>query len=223
MELDSVQIGAKDLAAAVRSYSLLLECRPQPSADGTFRFQLAQGAIELVQGADKIGSIRFRSRDEKVTRRRFVHGLEMLLSPCEATKPGVGAGRVEAIDHIVIQTADANRALALWRDEMGLRLALDREFAPRGLRLLFFRSAGITLEVASAIPAAASAADDSYQGVAYRVNDLVGFREHLASNGFDVSEIRPGFKAGTTVVTVRSGTAGVATLLLQDPNRQAVR
>ena len=33
--------------------------------------------------------------------------------------------------------------------------------------------------------------------------------------GVDVSEPRTGMRPGTTVVTVRSGTAGVPTLLLQ--------
>ena len=79
-----------------------------------------------------------------------------------------------AIDHVVVHTTAPERAIALWRDRMGLRLALDREFPARHLRLLFFRSGGITLEYASPLPARddAPAGDDRLHGVSYRVTDL---------------------------------------------------
>ena len=97
-----------------------------------------------------------------------------------------------------------------------MRLALDREFPDRHLRLLFFRSGGITLEYASPLPAATDrTAEDRIHGVSYRVTDLAARRERLLAAGVDVSELRPGMRPGTTVATVRSGTAGVPTLLLQ--------
>ena len=49
----------------------------------------------------------------------------------------------------MVNTPDPDRAVRLWRDGLGVRLALDREFAQRGLRMLFFRSAGVTLEYVS--------------------------------------------------------------------------
>src|SRR5262249_58895996 len=85
-----------------------------------------------------------------------------------------------AIDHVVVNTADPERAIALWRDRVGLRLALDREFPARHLRLLFFRSGGITLEYACPLPAGAAASgDDRLHGVSYRVTDLVARRDRL--------------------------------------------
>ena len=36
---------------------------------------------------------------------------------------------------------------ALYGEQLGLRLALDKEFPERGMRLLFFRIAGVTVEL----------------------------------------------------------------------------
>jgi len=114
-----------------------------------------------------------------------------------------------------------DRAIALWRDRLGLRLALDREFPARGMRMLFFRSGGITLEFVSAIGAPADAGGpDRFYGLAYRVRDLGACRTRLQGAGIDVSEIRSGNKRGTVVATVRSGTEGVPTLLIEDPSRE---
>ena len=121
------------------------------------------------------------------------------------------------IDHVVVQTADPERAIAFWRDHAGLRLALDRSFAERSLRLLFFRSGGITLEYASPHPPPASRdLPDRFHGVSYRIADLPAHRARLLAAGFEVSEIRAGMRPGTSVATVRSGTAGIPTLLLAE-------
>ena len=63
-------------------------------------------------------------------------------------------------------------------------------------------------------PADADAPDRLY-GVSYRVADLQNRRERLLRAGVDVSPVRDGMRPGTSVVSVRSGTAGVPTLLLQ--------
>ena len=52
-------------------------------------------------------------------------------------------------------------------------------------------------------------------GVAYRVADLASVRARLLAAGLDVSELRTGNKQGTRVATVRSGTEGVPTLLIE--------
>jgi hypothetical protein len=46
------------------------------------------------------------------------------------------------------------------------------------------------------------------------VTDPRAARERVAAAGFDVSELRRGNKAGTSVCTVRSETCGVPTLLI---------
>ena len=114
----------------------------------------------------------------------------------------------------MVNTPDPDRAVRLWRDGLGVRLALDREFAQRGLRMLFFRSAGVTLEYVSLLGGKGEG-DDALDGIAYRVADLASVRARLLAEGLDVSEVRTGNKQGTQVATVRSGTEGVPTLLIE--------
>jgi catechol 2,3-dioxygenase-like lactoylglutathione lyase family enzyme len=221
MRLDAVRIGAPDLAAGTAAYRVLLGVTPAPLADGAQRFQLARGAVEIVAGEAGVRAVRFvpdpgdagwpLARDQ-------LHGLDVLYGEALATSGEhvAEADAVEAIDHVVVQTADAERAIGLWRDRVGLRLALDRPFPERGLRLTFFRSGGITLEFASPHPVPAERdADDAFHGVSYRVRDLAARRERLLAAGLDVSDVRRGMRPGTSVATVRSGTGGVPTLLLE--------
>jgi catechol 2,3-dioxygenase-like lactoylglutathione lyase family enzyme len=208
VDLDSVQIGAADPAA----YRLLLGVEPIPLAGGVYRFQLARGAVEIEPGEPGMQSICFVGTPDAGWPAAF-HGLRVLTAPARRTAaaPDVGV----AIDHVVVRTPDLERAIDLWRDRAGLRLALDRAFPERGLRLVFFRSGGITLEFASAHAEAPSDAADRFHGVSYRVPDLAARRDRLLRAGIEVSELRAGMRPGTSVVTVRSGTAGVPTLLLE--------
>jgi catechol 2,3-dioxygenase-like lactoylglutathione lyase family enzyme len=136
-----------------------------------------------------------------------------------AAPAGDPRGAVHALDHVVIQTGDAEGARALFGDALGLRLALDRRFDDWGVRLLFFRTGGVTVEVASRLAegGAARGATDRLWGLSYRVADADCARARLAEAGFDVSPVRPGRKPGTRVLTVRGEPCGVATLLLEPP------
>jgi catechol 2,3-dioxygenase-like lactoylglutathione lyase family enzyme len=128
-------------------------------------------------------------------------------APAEAT--------VHALDHVVVASDDLASARRLHGEALGLRLALDRRFEARGLRILFFRVGGVTLEVAGPLePPAAPAAADRFAGLAYRVADVAAARARLAASAFDVSPVRPGAKPGTLVCSVRAGTASVPTLLV---------
>ncbi|HEY2734480.1 MAG TPA: VOC family protein, partial [Polyangiales bacterium] len=124
-----------------------------------------------------------------------------------------GSG-VYALDHIVIDSADPDAAIALYRDALGLRLALDREV--RGARMLFFRIGGVTIEV---VHHPERGPRDAFFGAAYRVRDIDAMHARLAAEGFDVSEIRDGAKPGTRVFSVRAPTCGVHTLIIRDPAR----
>jgi catechol 2,3-dioxygenase-like lactoylglutathione lyase family enzyme len=214
MRLDSVQIGVADLESGTTAYSLLLGLEP-PS--GSHRFQLTPGAIELVQGEEGIRSVRFVTDEGEAAPSlpATIDGLTVLIEPARTAPGAILESPVQAIDHVVIRSTDPDRAVAVWRDRLGLRLALDRVFEDRGLRLLFFRSGGITLEYATAHPPAEPGRPDRLWGVSYRVRDLASHRARLLAAGVDVSEIRVGMRPGTSVATVRSGTAGVPTLLLQ--------
>jgi catechol 2,3-dioxygenase-like lactoylglutathione lyase family enzyme len=142
------------------------------------------------------------------------------LSPADLLPraPALGDERaaVGALDHAVVFSTDLDDARRLFGGALGLRLALDRSFAERGLHMLFFRVGGATLEVVGQLgePAGADRSRDRFGGLAWRVQDAEAARARLAADGFDVSEVRPGHKRGTRVCTVRDRTHGVPTLLI---------
>ena len=142
------------------------------------------------------------------------------LSPDELLAPsapiGDAAATVFALDHAVVRTPDPEAAKALYGEGLGLRLALDRSFEQWGARLLFFRVGGVTVEIAAQLgEKPAEGGDDRLWGLSYRVTDADAARARLADAGFDVSEVREGRKPGTRVLTVRDGTLGIPTLMLE--------
>ncbi len=216
MELDSVQISVERLGAAALDYEILLGL-PPGSRDGVVRFQLGRGAVELKQGAPSERLLRFVSPTLQRPRIDSFFGVAVRIDPPQH-QPEPALRRPDAalaIDHVVIQTTDPERAISLWRDTHGLRLAFDKEFPERGLRLLFFRSAEITLEYAAPYPPAPSDDPDRFHGISYRVPSIERAHARLKDVGVEVSEVRPGHRPNSSVCTVRSGTCGVATLLIE--------
>ena len=213
LALDAVRLGVADLDAATDAYRTLLGVAPV-AHDRARRFQLGRGAVELEAGPPGLRAIRFVGRGTVPPDPDVVP--VVVDAPPAVPWPVTLDAPVAAIDHMVIQTPDPERAIAFWRDRVGLRLALDRVFEQRGLRLVFFRSGGITLEYAAAHPPVADrTGPDGFHGLSYRVVDLGAHRARLLDAGVDVSEVRVGMRPGTSVATVRSHTAGVPTLLLQ--------
>jgi len=218
MRLIGVRIETPDVAAGAERYATLLGVVPAIRPDGARRFALERGVLELADGTAGGATILFaRERpDDAFASDPAVHGVAFRVedAPASAAAP---AGLVEAIDHVVIFTPDPPRTIACWRDANGLRLAFDKEFPERRIRLMFFRSGGLTLEYACPLPAPDDpSGPDRFYGVSYRVRDVSAHRAALLAAGFDVSEIRAGNKAGTRVASVRSGTAEVPTLLLEN-------
>lgn len=237
VRFDAVRVATDDVARAARAYALLLGAEPEHVARDHVRFTLARGAVELVHGAPGVQSLRLtrtaasgvdaEAAYELVVEEGF-GGIGVVVDPFPTGPDGrpalrqhpsfedavPTAGGIVGVDHVVVNTPDPGRAVRLWRDGLGVRLALDREFAQRGVRMLFFRSAGVTLEYVSALGAKGDG-DDVLDGVAYRVADLASVRARLLAAGLDVSELRTGNKQGTRVATVRSGTEGVPTLLIE--------
>lgn len=122
---------------------------------------------------------------------------------------------VAALDHVVVLSPDIEASQRLYAASLGLRLALDRSFEQRGVRLLFFRVGGVTLEIAGRLGAEPRPEEpDRFGGLAWRVADADAARARLAKAGVDVSELRSGHKPGTRVFTVRSPTCGVPTLFI---------
>jgi catechol 2,3-dioxygenase-like lactoylglutathione lyase family enzyme len=133
----------------------------------------------------------------------------------EVAPRGGPAAAVAALDHVVVFSSDLEGSRALYGDILGLRLALDRTFAERGQRILFFRVGGATVEVVGAAdPEAARPGSDRLWGLAWRVPDLGATRQRLLHAGLDVSSVRPGAKPGTRVCTLRGEPLGVPTLLI---------
>jgi len=133
---------------------------------------------------------------------------------------GTAEAAIGALDHAVVVSDDLAASRAIYRDALELRLALDRDFEQRGLRILFFRVGGVTVEVVGPPEAAATAAGaDRFGGLAYRVGNVDAARERLLATGFEVSPTRSGFKPGTRVCSLRGGTFGVPTLLLEAESR----
>jgi catechol 2,3-dioxygenase-like lactoylglutathione lyase family enzyme len=157
------------------------------------------------------------------TRGVLVFGIEHRSAPDLLPQvPPVGApeAAVHGIDHVVVQSADPEATRVFYGERLGLRLALDREFPQWGVRLLFFRVGGITVEVAARLDTPPDvAAPDRAWGISWRVGDADAARARLAQAGFDVSEVRTGRRPGTRVLSVRGDPCGVATLILEPTPR----
>src|SRR6202051_1180142 len=127
---------------------------------------------------------------------------------------------ITAMDHVVIATADPERAAALYGARLGLDMALDRSHPDWG-QLIFFRCGDLIVEVVHR-PGQDQAADrtrDRLWGLSWRVADIDAARARLLSADVDVSAVRTGRKPGTRVLTVRSGTCGIPTLLVEPTAR----
>src|SRR5258705_6988034 len=120
------------------------------------------------------------------------------------------------MDHVVVSSADPERAGALYGARLGLDMALDRSHPDWG-RLMFFRCGDLIVEVVHrpGKDAVADKAHDKLWGLIWRVADIDATRARLASAGIDVSDVRTGRKPGPRVLTARNGTCGIPTLLAE--------
>jgi catechol 2,3-dioxygenase-like lactoylglutathione lyase family enzyme len=127
------------------------------------------------------------------------------------------AASITALDHVVISTADPERAAALYGARLGLDMALDRSHAEWG-RLMFFRCGDLIVEVVHR-PGKDTATHDKLWGLSWRVADIDATRARLLTGGVDVSEVRAGRKPGTRVMSVRHGACSIPTLLVEKTAR----
>jgi catechol 2,3-dioxygenase-like lactoylglutathione lyase family enzyme len=147
-------------------------------------------------------------------------------SPAEMLPPAGAAGpeaaAISGLDHAVIETTEPEATMALYGKGLGLRLALDREFPQWGARLVFFRARDITIELAARLDGSGGTPGrDRFFGLSWRVPDADAARARLLAAGIDVSEVRAGRKPGTRVLTVKSGSCGVPTLLIEPRRTEA--
>ena len=93
----------------------------------------------------------------------------------------------------MVQTANADAAIALYRDGLGLRLALDRSFPDWGMRLVFLRVGGVTVELAQPLRDAPQPPEtDRLWGISWRVPDAEAARARLTESGSTSPRCAPG-------------------------------
>jgi catechol 2,3-dioxygenase-like lactoylglutathione lyase family enzyme len=126
----------------------------------------------------------------------------------------LAAAPITAMDHVVVSTADPERAAALYGARLGLDMALDRSHPDWG-RLMFFRCGDLIVEVVHRPGKDADPEHDRLWGLSWRVADIEATRARLVVAGIDVSDVRTGRKPGTRVLTIRNGTCGIPTLLVE--------
>ena len=129
------------------------------------------------------------------------------------------AAPVDALDHIVVATPDPDRAAALYGARLGLDMKLDRTNPDWGARLMFFRCGDLVVEIMHRLKDGRGDGPDKVWGLSWRIADIAATHARLVQAGVDVSEVRGGRKPGTRVFTVRSGTSGVPTLMIQQGAR----
>ncbi|MFC0241445.1 VOC family protein [Rhodopseudomonas telluris] len=149
----------------------------------------------------------------------LTRGVRMFFLELGAERPrseAIGPAPILAMDHLVISTTDPDRAAALYGARLGLDMVLDRAHHEWG-RLMFFRCGDLNLEVVHRPVAGSDAEHDKLWGIGWRVDDVEATRARLVEAGLTVTEPRAGRTPGTRVVTVRSGTCHIPTLLVQLP------
>jgi len=151
----------------------------------------------------------------------LTRGVRMFFLELAAPRPRsavVAAAPILALDHVVVSTEDPERAAALYGARLGLDMVLDRSHQEWG-QLMFFRCGDLIVELVKRAVAGSDASHDKLWGLSWRVADLEATRARLTAAGIDVTEMRSGRKPGTRVASVRSGTCGVHTLLLERTSR----
>lgn len=188
------------------------------SGDGLKSLVFAARGLEgLYRRADRVGLAPEAIMDGDGYRRfragkAASRGLRLFFVEREHPRRAV-QGAVLGIDHIVVRTPEPEHAAALYGARLALDMRLDRTLMDR--RLMFFRCGDAVLEVVRV----SNLVQDDLLGLSWRVADAVASRARLLALGFDVSDVRPGMKPGTSVFTVRNGTCGVPTLMLESKPR----
>lgn len=203
-----------------------------PKAEEAARELSARGvsAIALPEGEAWSGGAVRRWRNVMIPP-HFTRGLFFMLCETRNTptslphaplRDGVTEGEaISALDHVVVMTADAEAMKTLIGDKFGIRLALDHSKPEWGVRQLFFRLGGVTIEVVEPLDKAKAPAKDHFWGLAWKADNVGAVRERLLREGADVSELRVGRKKGSEVATVREPTMGVPTLLIGSSSADA--
>tara|TARA_B100001057_G_scaffold329135_1_gene329503 strand:+ start:447 stop:1286 length:840 start_codon:yes stop_codon:yes gene_type:complete len=122
-------------------------------------------------------------------------------------------GEINKLDHVVINTNDADGFIKVYKDIFNIRLALDKVIEHWKSRMLFFRVNKTTIEVIEKKDEEDS--KDSLWGLAWEVDSIDEAHKRLTKEGIEISSIKEGLKENTLVATIKSHTHNVPTLLIE--------
>lgn len=148
----------------------------------------------------------------ELTRGLFSFIIEHTEGNLPSNKPVIQSS-VTKLDHVVINTNDADGFIEIYKNVYGLRLALDKTIEAWNKRMLFFRFNKTTIEVIEENDD--KEPSDRLWGLAWVVEDIQETYERLTKEGVELTEVKPGIKDKTLVSTIRSHTHGVPTLIIQ--------
>jgi len=120
---------------------------------------------------------------------------------------------VNKLDHVVIQTNDADGFIDIYRDVYNIRLALDKHVEAWESRMLFFRINKTTIEVIEKQDEEDAA--DKLWGLSWQVDSIEEAHNRLKNQGVEVTPIKKGIKDNTLVATIKSHTNNIPTLLIE--------
>jgi len=118
-----------------------------------------------------------------------------------------------SLDHVVINTNDADSFIDIYKDAFRIRLALDKTIEHWKKRMLFFRLSKTTIEVIEEQNDQETA--DTLWGLAWNVASIEETHKRLLGEGVDITPIKKGIKDKTLVATINSHTHNVPTLLIE--------
>jgi catechol 2,3-dioxygenase-like lactoylglutathione lyase family enzyme len=122
-------------------------------------------------------------------------------------------GEINKLDHVVINTNDADGFIKVYKDIFNIRLALDKVIEHWKSRMLFFRVNKTTIEVIEKKDE--DDTKDSLWGLAWEVDSINEAHKRLTREGVEISPIKEGLKENTLVATIKSHTNNVPTLLIE--------
>ena len=120
---------------------------------------------------------------------------------------------ISKLDHLVINTNDADGFISVYQDIFNIRLALDKVIEHWNKRMLFFRLNKTTIEVIESKDN--HLANDQLWGLAWEVKNIEDTYQRLIDEGVTVSPVQKGIKENTFVATIKSHTHNVPTLLIE--------
>jgi catechol 2,3-dioxygenase-like lactoylglutathione lyase family enzyme len=208
---------AGDGVAGERVRERLAEHGEGPSMLAFAVTDLDAAGRRLARRGVSVGPIQGSSFNALAASPASTHGVPMVIARFETFPPARalsdGAGVIDGLDHVLILTANPERAVALYGGRLGLDLRLDRT-QPWGARQLFFRCGGLVVEIVHPTKDGVSDGPDRFGGYAWRTADAGAAHARLAAAGFAVSELRGGRKPGTRVFTVKNRTFGAPTIVM---------